>query len=158
MNFSVRRTSSDTTWRRPSPGWLDPRHPFGSMRHQMGHFLEQATLTQPGQGWWTPLTEEEETDDAYVIKAEMPGIPRENIAVEMDGNDLCITGELDRRSDKVLTHRTGKFCYRAGLSGGIDSERTEATLDSGVLTVRIYKSGATKPRRVPITGGDDQPA
>ncbi|MGW6861100.1 Hsp20/alpha crystallin family protein [Streptomyces xanthophaeus] len=94
MNFSVRRSSGDTIGRRASTGWLDPRHPFGSMRHKVGRYLEQAALPQAGQGW-TPLTEEEETEDAYVIKAEMPGIPRENITVEMDGNDLCITGELD---------------------------------------------------------------
>ncbi|WP_374772591.1 Hsp20/alpha crystallin family protein [Streptomyces sp. NBC_01310] len=157
MNFSLRRSSGDTMWRRPSPGWLDPRHPFGSMRHQMGHFLEQATLAQASQGW-TPLSEEEETEDAYVIKAEMPGIPRENITVEMNGNDLCITGELDTRSDKVLTQRNGRFCYRASLSGGIDSDKTEATLDRGVLTVRISKSGESKPRQIPITGGYDQRA
>ncbi|MFJ3960712.1 Hsp20/alpha crystallin family protein [Streptomyces sp. NPDC090036] len=155
MNFSVRRSSGDTMWRRPSAGWLDPRHPFGSVRHQMGHFLEQAPLAQAGQGW-TPLTEEEETEDAYVIKAEMPGIPRENITVEMNGNDLCITGELDKRSDKVLAQRKGRFCYRASLSGGIDSDKTEATLDRGVLTVRISKSGESKPRQIPITSGDDQ--
>ncbi|KJY24537.1 hypothetical protein VR46_42305 [Streptomyces sp. NRRL S-444] len=156
MHFSVRRNSGDTMWRRPSPGWLDPRHPIGSIRHQMGHYLEQAALAQPGGQGWTPLTEEEETEDAYVIKAEMPGVPRENIAVEMDGNDLYITGELDKKSNKVLTHRRGKFCYRASLSGGIDSDKTEATLDSGVLTVRISKSGESKPRRIPITGGDHQ--
>ncbi|WP_328741010.1 Hsp20/alpha crystallin family protein [Streptomyces erythrochromogenes] len=102
------------------------------------------------------MTEEEETEDAYVVKAEMPGIPRENITVEMDGNDLCITGEFDNRSDKVLAQRRGRFCYRARLSGGIDSDRTEATLDRGVLTVRISKSGESKPRRIPITGGYDQ--
>ncbi|MFI1279872.1 Hsp20/alpha crystallin family protein [Streptomyces sp. NPDC020858] len=124
------------------------------MRHHMGHFLEQATLAQAGQGW-TPLTEEEETEDAYVIKAEMPGVPRENITVEMDGNDLCITGELDKRSDSVLAQRKGKFCYRASLSGGINSDKTEATLDSGILTVRISKSGETKPLRIPISGGYD---
>ncbi|GGY89091.1 molecular chaperone [Streptomyces avidinii] len=144
-------------WRHPRPGWLDPRHPFGSMRHQMGHFLEQAALAQASQGW-TPLTEEEETEDAYVIKAEMPGIPRENITVEMDGNDLFITGELDKRSDRALTQRKGRFCYRASLSGGIDSDKTEATLDRGVLTVRISKSGESQPRRIPITGGYDQRA
>ncbi|MFG2715475.1 Hsp20/alpha crystallin family protein [Streptomyces goshikiensis] len=125
------------------------------MRYQMGHLLEQATLAQAGQGW-TPLTEEDETEDGYVIKAEMPGIPRENITVEIDGNDLCITGELGKRSDKVLTRRKGRFCYRASLSGGIDSDKAEATLDRGVLTVRISKSGESKPRRIPITGGHDQ--
>lgn len=155
MNFSVRRSSGDTTWHRHGPGWLDPRHPFGSMRHQAGRFLEQAALAQAGQGW-TPLTEEEETEAAYVIKAEMPGIPRENITVEIDGSVLCITGELDKRSDHVLTRRRGRFCYRASLSGGIDSDKTQASLDSGVLTVRIAKSGVTKPRRIPITGRFDQ--
>ncbi|WP_285530487.1 Hsp20/alpha crystallin family protein [Streptomyces lavendulae] len=55
------------------------------------------------------MSEEEETEDAYVIKAEMPGIPRENIIVEMHGNDLWITGELDKRSDKVLAQRKGEI-------------------------------------------------
>ncbi|ATZ29414.1 Spore protein SP21 [Streptomyces lavendulae subsp. lavendulae] len=125
------------------------------MRHQVGHYLEQAALTQAGQGW-RPLSEEEETEDAYVIKAEMPGIPRENIIVEMHGNDLWITGELDKRSDKVLAQRKGRFCYHARLSGVIDGDKTEATLDRGVLTVHISKSGESKPRRIPITGGYDQ--
>ncbi|MFB6477409.1 hypothetical protein ACFCXF_02970 [Streptomyces virginiae] len=73
------------------------------------------------------------------------------ITVETKGNDLRITGELDKRSDKVLSERKGRFCYRA-------SDRTEAPLDRGVLTVRISKSGESKPRQIPITGGCDQRA
>lgn len=161
MNFPVRRSSGDTMWGRQSRGWVDPWHDFESMWDQMGRFLEQAAGA-PGMaahGGWTPMAEEEETDDAHVVRAEMPGIPRENIAVELDGNDLCITGELDEKSGgKMLTHRRGKFSYRTTLSGGVDSDKIEASLDSGVLTVRIPKSGEAKPRRIAIGGGEEQSA
>ncbi|MEU8619424.1 Hsp20/alpha crystallin family protein [Streptomyces sp. NPDC048623] len=158
MNFPVRRSSGDTMWRRHGWGGSDPWHDFESMWDQMGRFLEQAATPAMGLGW-TPMAEEEETDDAYVIRAEMPGIPRENIAVELDGNDLCITGELDEKSEgKVLTHRKGRFSYRTTLSGGVDSERIEAGLDSGVLTVTIPKSREAKPRRIAIAGGEEPPA
>ncbi|MBW5480940.1 Hsp20/alpha crystallin family protein [Streptomyces bambusae] len=158
MNFPVRRGSGDTMWRRHGWGTMDPWHDFESMWDQMGRFLEQAATPTMAAHGWTPMAEEEETDDAYMIKAEMPGIPRENIAVELDGNDLCITGELDEKSEgKMLTHRKGKFSYRTTLSGGVDSDKIEASLDSGVLTVRIPKSGEAKPRRIAIGGGGDEP-
>ncbi|MDD9380406.1 Hsp20/alpha crystallin family protein [Streptomyces sp. ZAF1911] len=151
MNFPVRRGSGDTMWPRPSWGMVDPWHDFENVWSQMGRFLGQASGPAGAGHGWMPMAEEEETDEAYVIKAELPGVPRDNINVEVDGNDLCITGEMDEKSHgKVLAHLRGRFSYRSSMPSGIDSEHIEAGLDHGVLTVRIPKSGESKPRRIGI--------
>lgn len=155
MSFPVRRSAGDLQ-HRPRWGMWEPWQDFENMWSEMGRFLEQsAAPTLSGRGW-TPMAEEEETDEAYVIKAEMPGIPRENIEVELkDNNELCITGELDEKTKgTMLTHRRSSFSYRSMLPGGIDSEHVEADLDNGILTVRVPKTAQSKRHhKIPITGG-----
>ncbi|WP_370416357.1 Hsp20/alpha crystallin family protein [Streptomyces fradiae] len=156
MNFPVRRGTGGGLMPRPVWGMWDPWRDFEDMWSQMGRYLEQAAgpgMTMAERGGWTPTAEMNETDDAYVIKAEMPGIPRDDIEVELKGNELCITGEMDEKSEgKMLTRRRGSFCYRTSLPGSIDSEHVEADLDDGILTVRVPKSEAARPYKIPVAG------
>src|SRR5918912_2900300 len=67
-------------------------------------------------GGWSPFVDIEERDDAYVLEAELPGVKRDDVNIELVGNELAITGELkDRERTGVLrrrTRRTGRFEYR----------------------------------------------
>jgi HSP20 family protein len=121
-----------------------------------GRFGWPSTLIEPAA--WSPLVDIEETDDGYVVEAELPGVRREDVNIELVGNELAITGELKERERKGTvrrrTRRTGRFEYRAMLPGEINAEGVDANLNEGMLTVKVPKAEAAKLRRIEITAGD----
>ncbi len=138
------------------PRRWDPFSELDDFRERMSRMLEQTFGGLPesvGAGW-SPLVDVEETDDAYVFEADLPGIKREDVQVEVDGNELRISGEvLERERSGVLRRRgrmTGRFDYRSTLPREVDAERIDASLSDGVLTVRVPKSERSQPRRIEI--------
>jgi HSP20 family protein len=103
---------------------------------------------------WTPPVDVEETDDAYVIEAELPSVKREGVNVELVGNDVQITGEIKEREHtgtlRRRMRRTGRFAYRVTLPRKGDADKIEASLADGVLTVRIPKAEHDERRRIEI--------
>ena len=103
---------------------------------------------------WSPMVDIEERDDAYVIEAELPGVKRQDVNIELMGNELAITGEIKERERKGAvrrrTRRTGRFEYRVTLPNQVDAEKIEAGLDQGVLTVRVPKSEREQRRKIEI--------
>ena len=118
----------------------------------MGEILTGAV---PGDGAiWVPAVDIEETDDAWVVEAEIPGAKREDVNVEVHENELVVAGEIkDKERKGVLrrrTRRVGQFEYRVTLPGEVDADRIDASLDNGVLVVRVPKPERTQPRRVEV--------
>src|SRR5258707_15016027 len=106
-----------------------------------------------GPGGWIPAVETEETSDAYVVRAELPGMKREDVNVELRGNELRITGEVkEEQAGKILRHRHGKFAYRSSLPADADSDKIDAELADGILTVRLPKAAQARSRRIEIKG------
>lgn len=158
MNLPARRTSGLEPRHRPAGLWdWDPFREFEHLWNQMGQLFGQPAApsgTPAGQDAWMPLAEVEETDDAYLVRVELPGIPRENVHLDIDDNELQITGEelTEEQRGKVLSRRGGRFFYRTALPAGIDGEKVEAELSEGILRVRVPKSGHAKKRRISIGG------
>jgi HSP20 family protein len=76
--------------------------------------------TGPTEGVWSPRVDIEETDDAWIVKAELPGVQRDNVTVEVRDGDLRITGKLDEDEQREGTVRQrmrkmGRFEYRTTL-------------------------------------------
>jgi HSP20 family protein len=131
--------------------------------------LEQATermrrMVDETFGWWpwlgerttwSPPVDIEETDDAYMVEAELPSVKRDDVNVELVGNDLQITGEVKAQERKGTlrrqTRRTGRFAYRVTLPTHADPEKIDAKLADGVLTVHIPKSERDQRRRIEIS-------
>ncbi|GAA2902458.1 MULTISPECIES: Hsp20/alpha crystallin family protein [unclassified Streptomyces] len=145
------------------PGWgTDPLAEFNDLIGRMGTLLESTmggamgSMTE-GMAAWSPLADLSETDDAYLVEVEVPGVKREDLDIEMTERELTITGEFKERERTGMlrrsTRRRGRFEYRAALPGDISPENVEATLDNGVLTVKVPKAEATKSRRIEITSG-----
>ena len=98
-------------------GW-EPLSELEQVTQRMRRMLDQ---TFGDFGWpspaeargWSPLVDIEEADDAYVVEAELPGIKREDVNIELVGNELTITGEVRRRERKGAlrrqTRHTGRF-------------------------------------------------
>ncbi len=152
MNMPVPRRQRPTArWRGgwPSEFW-DPFGEFEQTWNRMSQFFESA-----GADAWMPDVETEETADAYVVRAELPGMKREDVDIELRGNELRITGEVkaeekQQSAGKPLRHRHGKFAYRTRLPADADTENIDAQLANGVLTVRLPKAAQTRSRKIEI--------
>lgn len=107
-------------------------------------------------GVFTPLADIEETDDAYVIDIELPGIKREDATVEVHGRRIVVTGERKEKERagifRTKTRITGRFHYEALLPGDIDGNHVSAQYKDGLLVVRAPKpeSERTKARRIEV--------
>ena len=104
---------------------------------------------------WVPTVDIEEQDDAWVLELEVPGAKREDVNIEMVGNELSVTGEIKETERKGIvrrkTRRVGRFEYRVVLPDGVDSENIEANLENGVLRVRVPKAQRAQRRRIEVT-------
>ena len=97
-----------------------------------------------------------ETKDAYIFKADVPGIPEKDIEIQMTGNVLTIAGQ--RKLENVqegerffaLERGYGSFSRSFALPDGVDVEHVSAEVKDGVLTVRIPKKPEVQPRRISI--------
>ncbi len=101
-----------------------------------------------------PLADIEETDDAWNIETELPGVKADDISVDVQGDELTINGEIKERERKGVLRRrmrpVGRFELRARVPGSLDADAVEAKTDEGVLTVRIPKSQQSKARQVEV--------
>jgi HSP20 family protein len=109
---------------------------------------------------WIPAMDLVETDEHYVLTADLPGLSQEDINLEFEGDVLTLSGE--RKSEHTerkegfyrLERAAGSFSRSLTLPEGIDPEAVTATFDKGVLEVRIPKPEQRKPKKVAIQVGD----
>ena len=107
-----------------------------------------------------PSTDLVETDDHYVLKADLPGVAEDDVSIELDDNVLTVSGERkveheEKREGYLRVERSfGPFRRSLTLPDGVDADAIAATFDQGVLEIRIPKPEARKPRRVEIQVGD----
>jgi HSP20 family protein len=137
----------------PPPQRYQPFPEIQELQEQLGQLMEQVMSPQDGDVW-VPNVDIEETEDAWIVEAEVPGVKRDDADVEVRDNEVVISGEIKERERKGVlrrrTRRVGRFEFRVTLPGQTDAERVEANLEDGVLTVRIPKPEETRPRRVEV--------
>src|ERR1700677_5323827 len=108
-----------------------------------------------GDGAWLPAADVVETDSAYVIEVELPGVRREDVDVNLNGNELVVTGDVKERKREGLlrrrTRRIGNFEYRVTLPGDFRADDVEASLAHGVLTVQVPKAQTTKHSKIEVS-------
>jgi HSP20 family protein len=109
---------------------------------------------------WHPAMDLVETEDHFVLRADLPGVAESDVKVELEDNVLTISGER-RHEQEVkkggyyrIERASGTFARTLTLPEGVDAEAVEASFDKGVLEVRIPKPEERKPRRVAISVGD----
>jgi HSP20 family protein len=144
---------------------VDPSREFEDIYDRMGQLMSMAfgdlAFTPALAAAWTPLADISETDDAYLVEVELPGVNKDQVNVDVNDRELVITGEIaesqeeeeeEGRRRRRRARRTGRFEFRTTLPGDIDPQGVSASLSDGILTVRVPKSEAAKPRRVEISG------
>jgi HSP20 family protein len=153
MALPVRRTRTPT---QPSTRW----DPFGELEdlHLLTGQLLDSVVSGPelnGQTWAPPV-DIEETEDAWIIEAELPGVRRSDVNVDVRDSQVVVSGEIKERERSGIlrrrTRRVGEFEYRVTLPGDSDPERIKADLHDGVLTVRVPKPEGSRPRQIQVKG------
>ena len=154
MNTLIRRSTRD----------------FDGFRRELDRFFDtfNATTTTDGTSpSWAPRADIVETNDAYELMLDLPGLSRDALDVQFNDGTLAVTGERSVRD----AHRDGRF-HRVERSYGrffrsftlgtdVDPDAIEASFDHGVLHIRVPKTEARKPRRIDVlssTSHDDAPA
>ncbi|MGC8628486.1 MAG: Hsp20/alpha crystallin family protein [Acidimicrobiales bacterium] len=103
---------------------------------------------------FVPLADIEETDDAFVVEVDLPGVKSADLNVELSGRRLSVSGERkDKERKGVLrgrTRRVGQFHYEVVLPGEVDQENVEAKMEEGTLTIRVPKAVAERPRKITV--------
>ena len=140
-----------------TPAVYEPLREFAQLQQRMTDLLSTVLDGSPfaaATNGWTPLADVTETDDAYLVEIDLPGVDRKNLSVEVAAGELRVSGEIVEK-EKVgwLRHRTrrvGQFAYRTLLPADIDTDHISADLADGVLTVRVPKTEAAKPRRITV--------
>ena len=118
-----------------------------------GRAPARRTLTD---GLWAPLMDIEETKDELVIKAEVPGMAKDDIKIQINSDVLSISGERKHEQetrDKTY-HRIertyGKFQRIIRMPTEVQPDKTKASYENGVLTICLPKTEKVKPREIEI--------
>ena len=133
---------------------------FEQLQEQMGQIInsllrgEQNLGGAPQSPFWVPAADLEETDDAYLLELELPGVRKDDVNIEVRDNEVRVTGEIKQQERTGIlrrqTRRVGQFQYVVALPGDIDPKQVEASLRDGVLSVRLGKAGAGQPRQIEV--------
>ena len=104
---------------------------------------------------WLPSADLEETDDAWSVEIELPGVQGVDVDVELDERVLTVSGQVrEKERTGILrrrTRRVGTFQYSVTLPGDVDGEHVDAQLRDGVLTLRVPKSPGTERRHIRVS-------
>lgn len=105
---------------------------------------------------WTPRVDIYETPDAILVEADLPGMRREDVNIELSKDSLTISGErrLEKAAEGESRHGVerahGPFSRSFSIGTAIDPENASASLRDGVLTLTIPKAAEARPRVVDI--------
>lgn len=139
----------------------NPLRELRTMQEQMNRLLNLSwNHDLPGEdikeGIWQPAVDIYETEDAIVIKAELPDVDQKDIDVRIEDNTLILKGERKHEGEvrKENYHRIeryfGAFQRSFSLPATIDQEKVSANCEKGVLTVTLPKKEDTKPKQISI--------
>ncbi len=143
---------------RPMPG-RGESNPWQRMRD----FLAWDPFQELSRAWpgeqefvFSPAFEVRETNDAYIFKADLPGIHEEDLDINVTGNRLTISGkrEAEHRNENdryyAFECAYGSFSRSFTLPDGVDIDHVKADLKNGVLTLHVAKKAEAQPRKISL--------
>ena len=140
-------------------------NPFREMENMLERYTQATgrgmdvggTDSELGFAEWSPTVDIEENDDNFTIRADLPGVAKDDIEVRLDNGVLSISGEkrIDKETGKgTKQHRTerfrGSFSRRFTLPTSIDADKVNADYKDGVLSLAIPKLETEKPKAIDI--------
>ena len=138
----------------------NPSRDMMRMRNEFDRFFDES-FEFPRWRWTEPVrrpaVDLAETDDAYIVKASIPGVKADDLDISITDNILSIKGEV--KDEKTITEeqyhrrerRYGAFTRSMTLPALVDADSIEATYEDGVLTLNLPKKEEVKAKRIPVT-------
>ena len=164
--------------RQGSRGLAATQNPFAMMRQLsremdqlMDSFFERGfgsllgEAGSRGDDWesrtlWTPRIDVQQRNEAVIVRADLPGVRKEDVQVEVEDDALIISGQRreereeggDDQGYRLVERSYGSFYRSVPLPQGTNPDEIEATMRDGVLTVTLPVPEAARPRRITIQG------
>jgi HSP20 family protein len=131
---------------------LDPFHGLRLFEDAVTRLMSEPRASRP----WSPAVDILETEDALVLRADLPDVKAEDIDVHVENNTLSLSGKRNFNKDENVKgwHRIersyGEFVRSFEVPSTVDTEKVAADYKNGVLTISLPKKEAAKPRQVKI--------
>lgn len=144
--------NSVTRWN-PAAAYLT-REPFSRMLDSFFNDLQGEEVSNRG---WVPPVDIQETEEAYRLSAELPGLTKDDINITLENNVLRLSGERKFEKDvkKESFHRIertyGSFTRAFALPQQVNPEGVQAAFENGILTITVPKAEQAKPRKISIS-------
>ena len=128
--------------------------------HRMRQHLDQVFSDSSGRrvsAGVFPLINLTEDKDSYFVRAELPGVNGDELDIQVTGKNLAISGErkIAAEEENARYHRrereAGTFSRMIGLPGEVDTDKVEAKLENGILTVVVPKAEIAKPKQISVS-------
>ena len=126
-------------------------HLYGDSFSRVGWFDDELT-----ESHWQPVVDIYDNDDTFVINAELPGMSKEAIDIDLKDGVLTLKGERSHENEvkEADYHRRervfGKFCRTFRLPADIDPHKIKADFKDGVLRIDIPKPEEKKPKKIAV--------
>jgi HSP20 family protein len=135
----------------------EPYRDLASFQTEMSRLMN-GLFDGPGRATqsWVPPLDVWETESELVYAFDLPGIPEQDISIEVDEDTLTVTATREREAEEAgdrfyrFERRTGAFSRAVGLPAGVDEDRIEARYADGVLEVRVPKPEESRPRKIAL--------
>lgn len=150
-------------WR---PERFNPFRELSTLQRQMDRLLDEFNRYEPSAGMsgrvdFVPACDVEENDDSYVFSLDLPGMPREQLQVQVSGNTLTVSGEKKEETKEGKGRRRSYESYRGRFERSFtlpdisEASKIEADYQDGVLRILVPKaeSAKAKTRRIAIGEG-----
>jgi len=128
-----------------------------NMQRHLSRVFDNPDLSAiPESDHWLPVMDIRETDKALLVQAELPGIEKKDVKVEVKDDVLTISGERKYEKDvkEENVHRIerayGRFSRSFSLPANVDTSKVDATMRNGVLEIRLQKQEGARAREVSI--------
>src|SRR5919108_4153858 len=141
----------------------EPFRELAALQNEMGRWMNQlagggvgSTVGNGQTSTWLPAVDVWETENELVLSFDLPGIPEDKVAVELDDSVLTVSGERERTQEHSserfyrFERRFGQFSRSVTLPAGIKEDEIKADYKHGVLEIRVPKPEEQKPKRIQI--------
>jgi HSP20 family protein len=158
MKLTRREQRQDRGAMTPSSGGGWPE--LSRIRSEINRIFEDPfSMAWPSTSFyegWAPPVDIYEDKDKYIVKAEVPGMRKEDLNVTLDGNTLSISGERKAEEEKREgeSYRAerffGRFQRSVTLPMAVAEDKIQATYKDGVLSIQVPKSEEAKPKQIQV--------
>ena len=148
-------------WNRPETSGWSPLEHLTRLRDEMDRLFAAPfnDLQRGGQFFneWAPALDLYEDKDNVYVKAELPGMKKEEIDVSLHENALTISGErkFEKKHEEAENYRSerffGRFSRSVTLPMAVEGEKVKASYKDGILTITLPKSEKAKPKQIEVS-------